>query len=83
MGLQTSFHAPSGRADFLGLRRSRLGGTEIVYDNGLTQRLVWKVAANCGEDILSDALQAAVAAPKVIPSLYEELKKRSIGFEAI
>lgn len=83
MGLQTSFHAPMGRADFLGMRRSRLGDTEIVYDNGLTQRMVWKVAASCGEDQLSDALQVAVAAPRVIPTLYEELKKRSIGFEAI
>lgn len=83
MGLQTSFHAPSGSADFLGMRRSRLGGTEIVYDNGLSQRMIWRVTGECGEALLSDALEVAVAAQRVIPTLYEELKKRSIGIEAV
>lgn len=83
MGQQTSFHSPAGSSDFLGLRLSRQGATEIVYDNGASLRQVWRVTAPCGEALLSDALEAAVAAPKVIPTLFAELKKRSICIEAV
>lgn len=84
MGLQTGFHGPMGSNDFLGMRFSRLGATEIVYDNGKTQqRMIWRVVSPYGDGMLSDALEVAVAAPKVIPTLFEELKKRSICIEAL
>lgn len=83
MGVQTTFHAACGGADFLGFRKSRAGSTEIVYDDGLKQRLIWRVADSSGDEIISDALQAAMAAQRMLPMLYEELKKRAIGIERI
>ena len=84
MGLQTSFHAPSGSADFLGLRKTRAGSTEIVYDNGAAGRMIWRVAVQSqDDDRLSDALQVAVGAVRVLPTLFEELKKRSILIERV
>lgn len=84
MGLQTSFHAPKGHADFLGLRKSRQGSTEIVYDDGCSHRMVWRVAATGDNDErISDALQVAVNAIRVLPALYDELKKRAISIERI
>lgn len=83
MGLQTSFHAPHGGADFLGLRKTRAGTTEIVYDDGVARRMVWRVNAMGSEAGLSDALRVAVSALRVVPTLYEELKKRAIAIERI
>lgn len=83
MGLQTTFHAPAGGADFLGFRKSRAGSTEIVYDDGLKQRLIWRVRGVFGEAGISDALQAAVGAQRVLPTLFEELKKRAIEIEQV
>ena len=83
MGLQTTFHAPGSGADFLGMRKSRAGSTEIVYDDGLKQRLIWRVSEGSGDQGVSDALQAAVGAQKVLASLYAELKKRAIQIERI
>ncbi len=63
MGHQTSFHAPHGGADFLGWRKTRAGQTEIVYDDGVARRMVWRVAADeASEGRISDALRVAVAA---------------------
>lgn len=84
MGLQTSFHAPNGQADFLGIRKTRQGSTEIVYDDGGQHRMIWRVASVPGaEQQLSDALQVAVNALRVLPTLYDELKKRAISIEPI
>lgn len=83
MGVQTTFHAAHGGADFLGFRKSRSGSTEIVYDDGLKQRLIWRVAVGGGDEVISDALQAAMAAQRVLPTLYEELKKRAIEIERV
>jgi len=83
MGVQTTFHAAHGGADFLGFRKSRSGSTEIVYDDGLKQRLIWRVAVGGGDEVISDALQAAMAAQRVLPTLYEELKKRAIEIECV
>jgi hypothetical protein len=96
MGVQTSFHAPAGGNDFLGLRRSRNGGTEIVYDDGARQRLVWRVtgrkmgtdmgrdlAGNLGDVHLSDALRLAVASPRILSTLFDELSKRAIAIETV
>lgn len=83
MGLQTTFHAPGAGADFLGMRKSRAGLTEIVYDDGGSQRLIWRVSQDARDQVISDALQAAVGAERVLASLYDELKKRAISFERI
>ncbi|NEX45047.1 hypothetical protein [Pseudotabrizicola algicola] len=82
MGQQTTFHAPHGGADFLGYRR-RAGATEIVYDDGVARRMVWRVSGSATEARLSDALRAAVGSVRVVPSLYDELKKRAIAIERV
>lgn len=83
MGQQTSFHAPHGGADFLGWRK-RAGATEIVYDDGVTRRMIWRVAGGAGAEArISDALRVAVGARQIVPTLYDELKKRTIAIEKI
>jgi hypothetical protein len=83
MGHQTTFHAPHGGADFLGWRK-RAGETEIVYDDGVTRRMIWRVAKGAGAEArISDALRVAVGAQKIVPTLYDELKKRAIAVEKI
>jgi hypothetical protein len=77
------FHKPAGGRDFLGLRTSPLGRTEIVYDDGCARRLVWKVSEGANERQIGDALQMAVKQARVVPALYAELRKRSIAIEAI
>lgn len=84
MGLQNSFHAPHGGADFLGWRKTRTGATEIIYDDGVARRMVWRVAdSNPSEARISDALRQAVGSLRVLPTLYDELKKRAIAIERI
>jgi hypothetical protein len=83
MGHQTSFHAPHGGADFLGWRKRR-GETEIVYDDGVTRRMVWRVADTlANEERLSDALRVAVSSHRIVATLYDELKKRAICIERV
>lgn len=83
MAQQASFHAPHGGADFLGWR-VRAGRTEIVYDDGVARRLVWRVADGRADVArLSDALKVAVGSVRVIPALHDELKKRAISIERI
>ena len=84
MGQQAVFHAPHGGADFLGWRKARSGATEIVYDDGVTRRMIWRVANHApNEARLSDALRVAVGAVRVVPTLYDELKKRAIAIERV
>lgn len=84
MGLQSTFHAPHGGADFLGWRKTRKGTTEIVYDDGVARRMVWRVASNDpSEARISDALRVAVGSIRVLPTLYDELRKRAIAIERI
>jgi hypothetical protein len=83
MGQQAFFHAPHGGADFLGIRTSRSGMTEIVYDDGVTRRMVWRVEGAAAEGKLSDALRVAVGSLRVVPTLYDELKKRAISIERV
>ncbi|EEW25550.1 hypothetical protein [Rhodobacter ferrooxidans] len=84
MGHQSAFHAPHGGADFLAMRKNRLGATEIVYDDGVSRRIVWRVEAPAAnEDRISDALRVAVGALRVVPALYNELKKRAIAIERV
>lgn len=83
MGQQAFFHAPDG-ADFLGLRTDRRGATEIVYDDGVKRRMVWRVAGKPAcEESLADALRTAVGSLRVVPTLYDELKKRAIAIEVV
>jgi hypothetical protein len=91
MGIQTSFHADTG-LEFLGLRQSRRGDVEVVYDNGLANRRIWRVitGGKDGQDALtpaqaqglSDALRIAASAPRVLSALHDEMKKRAITLEA-
>lgn len=84
MGTQATFHAPGKGADFLGWRVSRAGMTEIVYEDGAAQRMVWRVAAGTrNEAALSEVLQLAVKAARVVPTLIDELKKRAIAVERL
>ena len=84
MGIQASFHAPHGGADFLGMRKSSTGATEIVYDDGVARRMVWRVANPAvNEARISDALRVAVRSVRVVPTLYDELKKRAIAIERV
>ncbi len=81
---QSAFHAPHGGSVFLGIRKNRTGATEIVYDDGVARRMVWRVTeALADEGRLSDALARAVSHTRVIPALYAELKKRAIMVEAV
>lgn len=83
MGSSSSFHAPLG-PDFLGWRKNRAGATEIVYDDGFHLRMVWRVVpVQPDEDRISEALQCAVASPRVLSALYDELKKRAIDIERV
>lgn len=85
MGRQAGFHAPHGGADFLGYRRTRTGRVEVVYDDGVSRRMVWAVGdgGEVDEDRLSDALSEAVGQLRVVPALMAELKKRAIPVERI
>lgn len=83
MGLQTTFHAPNGGADFLGWRKARNGQTEIVYDDGVTRRMVWRVASASTEARIVDALRVSVSSLRVLPTLFDELKKRAIAIERV
>ena len=84
MGYQTGFHAPHGGADFLGFRKARNGGTEIVYDDGVSRRMVWRVASQqVNEAHLSDALRHAVTALRVVPAMIAEVSKRAIAVERV
>ncbi|MGQ0566668.1 MAG: hypothetical protein ACT4OK_16615 [Gemmobacter sp.] len=81
MGHPTGFHAPNG-AQFLGFRRTRQGATEVVYDDGVSRRMVWQVDGS-DEARLSDALSEAVGALRIVPALMTELKKRAIQVERV
>ncbi len=83
MGTQSSFHAPGKEADFLGWRVSRAGLTEIVYEDGAARRMVWRVSSGADDAALSEALEVAVKAKRVVPALIAELKKRAIGVERL
>ncbi|RUS60351.1 hypothetical protein EGN72_08995 [Pseudorhodobacter sp. E13] len=84
MGIQTGFHAPDGAAHFLGFRKARNGSTEVIYDDGVSRRMIWRVAnPRVNEAHLSDALRHAVSAIKVVPALISEMGKRAISLERV
>jgi hypothetical protein len=81
--IQKAFHASEGGLDFVGLRKARSGGVEIVYDDGVKRRMVWRVLGQASEGQIGDALARAVRSARVVPAIYAELKKRSISIEAV
>ncbi len=84
MGRQTTFHAPGNGTDFLGWRIGRTGTTEIVYEDGAAHRMVWRVCGNAtNEDGMAEAMELAVRANRVVPTLIDELKKRAIDIERL
>ncbi|MGO4907851.1 hypothetical protein ACEN2J_05900 [Pseudorhodobacter sp. W20_MBD10_FR17] len=84
MGYQSGFHAPNGGAHFLGFRKARNGSTEVVFDDGVSRRIIWRVAnPQVNEAHLSDALRSAVLAIKVVPALISEVAKRAIALERV
>lgn len=83
MPLQSCYHSPYGGFDFLGLRRLPSGAMEIVYDDGVRRRMVWRVAGPAGEGAVGEALARAASQRRILPALYAELKRRSIAIEAI
>ena len=84
MGTQHTFHAPGKGADFLGWRISRAGSTEIVYEDGRAQRIIFRVCnGTCDEDAMAEMLESSVRANRVVPALMDELKKRAIEVERL
>lgn len=84
MARSSAFHSATGASDFLGLRRSARGQTEIVYDDGVARRMVWRVMASDHDDAhLCEALSTAVNEPRVVAALYAELKRRAIAIEIV
>jgi hypothetical protein len=78
-----SYHSSLGGFDYLGLRKSPSGAVEIVYDDGVKRRMIWRVRSHSHENAIRDALRVAVNQTRVLPALYSELKRRSIAIEAV
>ncbi|MGO4855023.1 hypothetical protein [Phaeovulum sp. W22_SRMD_FR3] len=78
-----SFHSATGGFDFLGLRKGAAGNVEIVYDDGVARRMVWRVRGPVAEGQLGEALSRVIHQARVIPALYAEMKRRSIAIEAV
>jgi hypothetical protein len=79
-----AFHSSRGGCDFLGLRKGRTGSMEIVYDDGVARRMVWRIATPGAElGRIGEALAVAVDHLRVVPALHAELKKRSISIESV
>lgn len=45
--------------------------------------MVWRVAGTSNEARIVDALRVSVSSLRVLPTLYDELKKRAIAIERI
>ncbi|OYX41834.1 MAG: hypothetical protein B7Z02_14615 [Rhodobacterales bacterium 32-67-9] len=78
-----SYHSSHGGFDFLGLRKGPSGAVEIVYDDGVARRMIWRVRTKAADHTIGEVLRYAVDQTKVLPALLSELKRRSIAIEAI
>lgn len=78
-----SFHSAVGRANFLGLRTNQQGTMEIVFDDGVAHRMVWRVKSVANEARIGEALKFAIDQARVLPALFSELQKRSIAIEDV
>lgn len=83
MPIRMSYHSSLGGFDFLGLRKSPTGAVEIIYDDGVKRRMVWRVQNKVRESLIDEALRRAVNQPRVLSAMYSELKRRSIAIEAV
>lgn len=84
MGHYTTIQPPFGGNDLLAIRRRRTGATEIVYDDGVARRIVWRViGVQVSDDRLGEALRIAARQLQIVPALCAELKKRAIAVERI
>ena len=80
----SAYHSAHGGTNFLGLRRTPKGTMEIVYDDGVARRMIWRVATDDpSEARIAEALRVAVGSIRVVPTLYDELKKRAIAIERV
>ena len=80
--MKTGFQTSGGGFDFLGMRR-RQGAVEIIYDDGVARRMVWRVQAPANEGLVGEALARAAREIRVLPALFEELRKRAISIEVV
>ncbi|MFT3687480.1 hypothetical protein [Paenirhodobacter sp.] len=80
--MKTGFQTSGGGFDFLGMRR-RQGAVEIVYDDGVQRRMVWRVRAPANEGLVGEALVRASREVRVLPALFAELRKRAIQIEVV
>lgn len=78
-----TFHSSRGGFDILGLRKAASGSIEIVYDDGVARRLVWRVRSPAPDHTIGEVLRYAVDQTRVLPALYSELKRRAIAIEAV
>lgn len=83
MPAPSMFQGSPGGFDFLVMRRSASGAVEIVYDDGVRRRLVWRVDGTAREGVISDALRRASGQARVLPALHAELRRRSIPFKPV
>lgn len=83
MAKLAAYHSSSGGFDYLGLRKGPTGAVEIIYDDGVARRRVWRVRSTSSEGLIGEVLRHAVNQSRVVPALYAELKKRSIAVEPV
>ncbi|HEY0275855.1 MAG TPA: hypothetical protein VGC31_07265 [Paenirhodobacter sp.] len=80
--MRTGYRTSGGGFDLLGVRK-RQGAVEIVYDDGVVQRRVWRVSGFQTEGQLDEALTRAAREVRVLPALFAELRKRAITIEIV
>lgn len=78
-----TYHSSRGGFDILGLRKAASGNIEIIYDDGVARRLVWRVRTPAADHTIGEVLRYAVDQTRVLPALYSELKRRAIAIEAV
>ena len=77
-----TIHSQDGR-HFLGLRKGRQGGYEIVYDSGPKRtRFVWQIKSpHVDTANIQRQLHDAIRAVDVLTTLYSGLRSEEIEFE--
>lgn len=80
--MNMSFKTSGAGFDYLGMRH-RHGAVEIVYDDGVARRMVWRVRAPANEGLVSEALSRAAREIRVLPALLAELRKRAIVIDVV
>ena len=74
-------HSQDGR-HFLGLRQTRDGKFQIVYEGGRVQRrLVWTVKSPVDDEAIGQHLQQAIRTTAVLDALCAGLRDDEIAYE--